>query len=128
MKFASETFTGIRFDKLQKADFTSNEDTGLKRRAANVPLGKVDAFLSHSWHDDPNEKWAALHTWASAFRHANARFPLLWIDKGCINQQDIAASITMLPIYLSGCKRLLVIAGPTYVSRIWCVADVALVT
>ena len=23
-------------------------------------LGEVDAFVSHSWHDDPAEKWAAL--------------------------------------------------------------------
>eukprot|EP00966_Prymnesium_polylepis_P290965 6719599-Prymnesium_polylepis.1 len=29
----------------------------------------------------------------------------------------------MLPIYLSGCKRLLVIAGPTYVSRMWCMIE-----
>ena len=29
----------------------------------------------------------------------------------------------MLPIYLSGCRRLLVIAGPTYVSRVWCMME-----
>eukprot|EP00966_Prymnesium_polylepis_P107388 2486108-Prymnesium_polylepis.1 len=123
MAFAGETFMGIRFDKLVQADFTSSEDTGLKRRAVNVALGKVDAFLSHSWHDDPAEKWKALQGWAAAFRHANARQPLLWVDKACVNQQDIASSITMLPIYLSGCRRLLVIAGPTYVSRVWCMME-----
>lgn len=26
----------------------------------------------------------------------------------------------MLPIYLSGCKELLVAAGPTYCERLWC--------
>eukprot|EP00966_Prymnesium_polylepis_P290966 6719599-Prymnesium_polylepis.2 len=105
MKFAAETFTAIRFDKLHKSDFESNEDTGMKRRAANVALGKVDAFLSHSWHDDPSLKWQALNLWASAFRHANARQPLLWLDKACVNQQDIA-SVTVARLEFSSSRPL----------------------
>ena len=26
-------------------------------------LGQVDAFLSHSWHDPPESKWALLQEW-----------------------------------------------------------------
>ena len=29
----------------------------------------------------------------------------------------------MLPIFLSGCRKLLILAGPTYCSRLWCVLE-----
>ena len=29
----------------------------------------------------------------------------------------------MLPIFLSGCRTLLILAGPTYCSRLWCVLE-----
>eukprot|EP00962_Isochrysis_galbana_P015402 scaffold4419_cov128-Isochrysis_galbana.AAC.6 len=28
-----------------------------------------------------------------------------------------------LPVYLAGCRELLVLAGPTYHSRLWCVME-----
>ena len=30
----------------------------------------------------------------------------MWLDKGCIDQNNIDASLAALPIYLSGCKTL----------------------
>ena len=80
--------------------------------------------MSHSWHDNAGAKWVALEEWATRFEAAKGRPPMLWLDKACINQQDIAASLACLPVYLAGCQKLLVLAGKTYKERLWCVVEV----
>ena len=45
-------------------------------------------------------------------------------DKACIDQQNIEVSLAALPLYLAGCDRLVIVAGPTYASRLWCVIEV----
>ena len=84
----------------------------------------VDAFLSHSWHDSGSAKWAALQAWAEAFERAHGRRPTIWLDKACIDQQNIQASLAGLPVYLSGCDSMLVLIGKTYLSRLWCIMEV----
>ena len=125
---AQRNFSGIRFDALSIDDFGNSDlagkearDLDLKSRTTrNLELGQVDAFLSHSWRDDYVAKWAALEAWAANFskRHDGAS-PMLWLDKACIDQQNISASLACLPVFLSGCKRLLIVAGSTYVHRLW---------
>ena len=44
---------------------------------------------------------------------------LIWLDKACIDQQNIDASLAVLPIFLAGCKSLLVLPGSTYATRLW---------
>ena len=44
-------------------------------------------------------------------------------DKACIDQNNIEQSLACLPIFLAGCQMLLVVAGPTYCSRLWCVME-----
>ena len=44
-------------------------------------------------------------------------------DKACIDQSDIQQSLACLPVFLAGCQTLLVVAGPTYCSRLWCVME-----
>lgn len=41
-------------------------------------FGQVDAFVSHSWSDDSEEKWRALETWCRQFERVHKREPLLW--------------------------------------------------
>ena len=43
--------------------------------------------------------------------------------QACINQTDIAANLQALPIFLSGCKELVVLAGLSYPTRLWCVVE-----
>merc|ERR1712226_404389 len=83
-------------------------------------LGIVDAFVSHSWHDDADAKWDALQSWRFKFKATHKREPYLWIDKYCIDQTNIEASLACLPIYLYGCEELLVLRGNTYLERLWC--------
>ena len=43
-------------------------------------LGDCDAFISHSWHDSGEQKWAMLSEWAAAFGQVSQRVPLLWLE------------------------------------------------
>ena len=44
-------------------------------------------------------------------------------DKACIDQGNIQQSLACLPVFLAGCQTLLVVAGPTYCARLWCVME-----
>ena len=125
---AQRAFSGISFDVLSIDDFTHSDlagkearDLDLKARTTHgLKLGEVDAFLSHSWRDDPHAKWATLEAWAANFaQRRGGASPMLWLDKACIDQQNISASLACLPVFLSGCKQLLIVPGPTYVHRLW---------
>ncbi|EOD08353.1 hypothetical protein EMIHUDRAFT_358867, partial [Emiliania huxleyi CCMP1516] len=50
--------------------------------------------------------------------------PTLWLDKACIDQTNIDQALTCLPIFLAGCQRLLVVAGPTFCRRLWCLLEI----
>jgi len=41
-----------------------------------------------------------------------------------IDQTDIATALACLPVYLAGCSKLVIFAGPTYVERLWCVVEI----
>ena len=45
------------------------------------------------------------------------------MNQACIDQTNIDESLAGLPVFLSGCKGLLVLAGSTYSSRLWCVME-----
>merc|ERR1712038_1267298 len=49
--------------------------------------------------------------------------PVLWIDKCCIDQNNIDESLRCLPIFLSGCQRLVVLLGSTCLTRLWCIIE-----
>ena len=104
-----------------ESDLASNQDTGLHERTVPARLGECSAFLSHSWSDDGVAKYAALHEWAEEAKIAS---PRIWLDKACIDQTNIDASLAALPVFLSGCDRLLIIAGETYSTRLWCVMEI----
>ena len=119
LKIAKGSFRGIGFGSLCETDFDDNAARWeLSASTVKSRLGAVDAFLSHSWHDSAADKWKALSSWATSRKDAPST--LLWLDKACINQSDIDASLAALPVYLSGCKELLVLVGPSYCSRLWC--------
>merc|ERR1719215_2411729 len=99
-------------------------DPDLNALAEPTKLGRCDAFVSHSWHDDAGAKWEALQAWKRRFRTKHGRDPRVWLDKLCIDQNNIEADLRCLPIYLSGCQSLLVLCGPTYLSRLWCIIEI----
>merc|ERR1712125_181985 len=86
-------------------------------------IGQCDAFISHSWSDDGAAKWAAMQSWRAGFVVANNREPRIWIDKWCIEQSNLEVDLRALPIYLHACRKLVVLCGTTYLSRLWCVLE-----
>ena len=116
---AASRFRVLPVANLAESDLTSSTDTGLNLKTNAAALGECDAFMSHSWADDGEAKFKCLHEWAS-----EAAANTIWLDKACIDQDDIDASLAGLPIFLSGCSKLLVLAGPSYASRLWCVMEV----
>lgn len=86
-------------------------------------LGRCDAFLSHSWHDDAQAKWKALQTWRQTFVAQHGREPAVWFDKCCIDQSRIEVDLRCLPVFLTGCRRLVLFCGPSYLSRLWCILE-----
>ena len=47
----------------------------------------------------------------------------MWIDKYCLDQDNLGEGLMCLPVFLAGCKSLLVLAGSTYPRRLWCVME-----
>jgi hypothetical protein len=64
-----------------------------------------------------------MQAWRAAFKAAHRREPLVWYDRLCIDQTAIASSVQLLPVYLSGCRRLLCLCGESYLSRLWCLVE-----
>ena len=115
--------TSQRRQTPRSARSTTCGGAALDDRSEQRGLGQCDAFISHSWHDPPGAKWEALCGWAAAFQLKHGRSPNVWLDRLCIDQCNIRESLACLPIFLAGCETLLVIAGPTYSSRLWCVME-----
>jgi hypothetical protein len=86
-------------------------------------IGECSAFLSHSWHDNGQQKFDALSEWSEDFENENKVSPTLWLDKVCIDQKDVKADLQCLPIFLAACNHLLVISGLTLTSRLWCCVE-----
>jgi len=121
---ARARFRCIDLSEVHEADIADNRPNAalfLKSRA--TALGACDAFISHSWHDDPGLKWKALQSWRAKFVAQHGREPLVWIDKCCLDQTNLDLDVRCLPIFMSGCNQLVVLFGPTYLKRLWCVVE-----
>merc|ERR1712232_1469602 len=66
---SQQSFRYVSCDKLLEEDMKDNTPNPLLRQLTEeATLYDVDAFLSHSWHDDPAWKWEALQRWRSTFK------------------------------------------------------------
>ena len=120
LTLSRRNFRGIPYSAMTRThlDPTSHAQT-LRGLAKRIPLGTCDAFISHSWSDPADDKWSALCEWAEAFSRAHKNEPTFWFDRACIDQQNITEQLACLPVWLSGCRTLLVLAGRTYTHRLW---------
>ena len=96
--------------------FFATEDA-LREWAVAASLGaEHSVFVSHSWHDSREGKWAALKRWMERETAERGTAPLLWLDAACVAPED-AGALELLPLLVSGCQRFLILAGPTYANR-----------
>ena len=126
LKLGLSSFRALTASALTRQDLaasTASPELHIKTRQAAV--GEVDFFLSHSWSDESDSKWQALQTVLGEEVEANkGREVLLWLDKACINQTSIATALQSLPVHLAGCKRLLILCGPSYIHRLWTLMEI----
>lgn len=126
MRDARRTLRGVDMARLTSTHL-SQLGFSADAYALSVPakVGTIDAFISHSWHDEPKEKWRLLQAWRGAFKRRHLREPIVWIDRCCVDQSAVHFKdlINYLPIYLAGCRTLVVLNGPTYTQRLWCVIE-----
>ena len=47
------------------------------------------------------------------------RHPTFWLDKVCIDQDNIIDGLKVLPINVTASHRMLVLCGKSYASRLW---------
>jgi hypothetical protein len=85
----------------------------------------AQAFISHSWRDDADTKWALLQEWRAAFVALYGREPTLWFDKACIDPtSNLDAQLSLLPLYAASCESFVILLTPSYLTRMWCVAEI----
>eukprot|EP00931_Biecheleriopsis_adriatica_P086357 TRINITY_DN6104_c0_g1_i1.p1 TRINITY_DN6104_c0_g1~~TRINITY_DN6104_c0_g1_i1.p1 ORF type:complete len:482 (-),score=78.05 TRINITY_DN6104_c0_g1_i1:223-1668(-) len=122
---ATRRFRGVFLAEIAFEEIKNNTpDPALYAKSKATPLHACDAFVSHSWHDAPAAKWAALQRWRHKFLAEYGREPVVWFDKYCIDQNSIDCDLRCLPIFLSGCSRLVVFCGQSYLSRLWCIMEI----
>lgn len=96
----------------------------LKHLSKSVTLrgnnDKIDFFMSHSWSDS-NNKVDALSWFIENFKREKGRYPTLWFDRVCVDQNKVSDDISLLPIHIGACDRMLIIMGKTYMTHLWCI-------
>lgn len=85
----------------------------------------IDYFISHSWSDSAEEKYFVLTNISNEYKKKHGKFPTFWLDKVCINQDDIGDGLRVLPVNIMCCNKMLVLCGETYTNRLWCVWEMA---
>lgn len=99
-RFQMLPFSALSAKALSSSKATVEDEQRFVAAARKATLGKVDAFISHSWADDGVAKYNVLREWASAFEERHGREPMIWFDKACIDQNNIEVSLIGLPIYV----------------------------
>ena len=56
-------------------------NAALNALAQKAHLGHVSAFVSHSWHDSAESKWAALQKWRIEYKLRTGKEPTFWFTR-----------------------------------------------
>ena len=123
-RISAERLRYVTLDLITEAELADNKPNPLLFECSSKGrFGEIDAFISHSWSDPSDGKWSALQRWREEFKSRHGREPRVWFDKCCIDQGKLTDSLLCLPVHLAACRKILVLAGPTYVTRMWCVLE-----
>jgi hypothetical protein len=124
-KKAGKLLRYVTLDKISQEELAENKPNPLLyERSVLGKFGEIDAFISHSWSDPSGSKWDALQSWRNSFKSRYGREPRVWFDKCCIDQMNIDDSLMCLPVHLAACKKVLILVGPTYLTRLWCIMEI----
>lgn len=123
---ASGRFRGVQL--CERVDFGLAERTpcptlAIKRVSCKLKASACDAYISHSTCDCNVAKWDALREWRSRFLWSVGREPILWYNQYCADLPDFDTDLMCLPLFMLGCRRLVVCCGPTYLTRLLCLLE-----
>ena len=140
VSFAASRFRGIAVTDLGPDNFAEVASARVRRVddppevvAKPALFGEVHAFVTHSWQDPAHSKLDELRKWSmeilpSGSSGASASAPLVWIDVACLEVGDHShckeEELQCLPFFILGCRCLLILAGDTYPSRLWCAFEI----
>ena len=81
-RIAMSKFRAISLELVAETDMMGNKPhSSLYVKTFAATFNSVDAFVSHSWSDDPSTKWTQLQRWRAQFKRERKREPIVWIDK-----------------------------------------------
>ena len=89
-----------------KRDNTDTETALAAVRELRSNEKYIDYFISHSWHDDAQAKFAILDRVKQQFKAKYKREATFWLDKVCIDQENISDGLQVLCINVTACKKL----------------------
>lgn len=77
----------------------------------------------------PGDKFSALTQWVverEATGRARTANPRLWLDRICLHvgALKLHQTLPLMPIFIAGSRHMVVLAGTSYSSRLWCAMEV----
>lgn len=125
LELAQEHLRVVPFSALREDDFLNSVAAADLKTRTESTTTEPDAFISHSWSDDGVEKYRCLASWAKHFTNGTGagKSPVLWLDKACIDQEQISIGLKCLPFWLLMSNRFVIVLGPTYSTRLWCLLE-----
>lgn len=126
LTFASNNLRCIEWLNMSEELFTKSvrDSTATSLYSLSRPLsGKetISFFISHAWDDDGKQKYQKLKVVAESFKSKYGQYPTFWFDKVCFDQNNISDGLKVLPINVMVCNKVLVLYGPSYPTRLWCI-------
>mmetsp|Transcript_1839 Transcript_1839/g.4600 ORF Transcript_1839/g.4600 Transcript_1839/m.4600 type:complete len:996 (-) Transcript_1839:291-3278(-) len=88
--------------------------------------GAADLYIVHSMADNSTAKCAALANFAREWgRRKNGDKPTIWLDSACAPPlARVDQLLSFMPVHMSKCRKLVLLWGPTLVSRTWCICEI----
>ena len=117
--FAQQNLRGLPFDQLRMDDLRhAREHTGriqedmLAYHSIECDLEEVDAFVSHAWDDDHEQRYVALRAWATQFESEHGRTPIIWLGMRSLSRPFSRSHPYLPPVSPSRSQTRLALTNP----------------
>lgn len=84
----------------------------------------VKTITTTTRSDESAKKCCKLREFTKVWTIENKRAPSFWLDKVCIDQIKPIDGVSVLPININACNKMLILLGKTYLTRLWCIWEI----
>jgi hypothetical protein len=125
IQVAANHFRVVNMADVRREDLLDPAISAAAFECSTAGPEEADAFLSHSWGDDSAASWQVLARWRQRFVEQRGREPLLWFDRCCVAQEEVAVkeALASLPIFIARCESFVLLYSRSYFQRLWCVME-----